>query len=181
MSFAYDFILCPFLARSQNCEKRLLASCPSVRMEQLGSHRTDFEETWYLILFRKSIQKIQTSLKSNKNNGYFTWGRFDIFDDILLNSFSMRNILDKSCRENENTHFIFSNFFFENRTVYEIMSKYIVETEGPQMTSQHGAYALRTGLARLYARMRMHTPTRSGTHTHSRKHARANMHTQTSM
>jgi hypothetical protein len=31
------------------------------------------------------------------------------------------------------THFLFSNFFFsfENRTVYEIMSKNVVETEGP--------------------------------------------------
>jgi hypothetical protein len=36
------------------------------------------------------------------------------------------------------------------------------------MTSQHGAYALRAGLARLYARMRMHTPTRLGTHMHAR-------------
>jgi hypothetical protein len=38
-----------FQARSQNCEKRLLASsCPSVnrsvRMEQLGSFWTDFDE-----------------------------------------------------------------------------------------------------------------------------------------
>ena len=47
------------------------------------------------------------------------------------------------------------------------MSKNTVETEGPQMTSQYSAYALRVGLARLYARMRMHTPTRSGTRTHS--------------
>ena len=41
------------------------------------------------------------------------------------------------------------------------------------MTSQYGAYALRARLARLYARMRMHTPTRSGTHMHActRKHA----------
>ena len=39
------------------------------------------------------------------------------------------------------------------------------------MTSQHGAYALRAGLARLHARM--HTPTRSGTHmqARTRKHA----------
>ena len=56
------------------------------------------------------------------------------------------------------THFIFSNFFSENRTVYEIMSKNLVETEGSQMTSQHGAYALHARLARLYARMRMHAP-----------------------
>jgi hypothetical protein len=36
------------------------------------------------------------------------------------------------------------------------------------MTSQYGAYALRAGLARLHARMRMHTPTRLGTHMHAR-------------
>ena len=48
------------------------------------------------------------------------------------------------------------------------MSKNLVETEEPQITSQHGAYALRAGLARLYARMRMHTPTRLGTHVHAR-------------
>ena len=59
----------------------------SIRMErQLGSHWTDFNETWYLRLFRKSIAKIQVSLKSDKNNGYFTRRRFDIFDDISLNS-----------------------------------------------------------------------------------------------
>jgi hypothetical protein len=55
------------------------------------------------------------------------------------------------------------------------MSKNIVETEGPQMTSQHGAYALRAGLGRLYARMRMHAPTRQGT----RMHARTRNHTHT--
>ena len=56
----------------------------------------------------------------------------------------MRNILDKSCRENQNTHFIFSNLFSENRAVYEIMSKNL-EPEVPQMTTQYGAYALRAG------------------------------------
>jgi hypothetical protein len=66
----------------------------------------------------------------------------------------MRNVLDKSCRENENTHFIFNN-----RTVYQIMSKNVVETKGPQMTSQHGADALRAGLAMLLARMRKHAYT----------------------
>jgi hypothetical protein len=41
------------------------------------------------------------------------------------------------------------------------------------MTSQYGAYPLRAGLAKLYARMRMHTPTRLGTHMNARtrKHA----------
>ena len=70
------------------------------------------------------------------------------------------------------THILYSiTLFFENRTVYEIMSKNWMETEGPQMTSQYGAYTLRAGLARLYARMRMLTSTRSGTHMHARTHA----------
>ena len=53
------------------------------------------------------------------------------------------------------------------------MSKNVVETEEPQMTSQYGAYALHAGLARLYARMRMHTPTRPGIHMHARKRKHA--------
>jgi hypothetical protein len=73
---------------------------------------------------------------------------------------------------------MFNNFFPENCTVYEIISKNIVETEGPQVTSQYGAYALHAGLARLYARMRMHTPTRPG---NARTHARACIYTQKNM
>ena len=46
------------------CEARLLASsclsaCPSIRMQQLGSRTTNFHETLYLSVFRKSVQKIQ--------------------------------------------------------------------------------------------------------------------------
>ena len=38
----------------------------------------------------------------------------------------MRNISDKSCRENENIFYVKQPFFFfkENRTVYEMMQKY---------------------------------------------------------
>ena len=35
----------------------------------------------------------------------------------------MRNVAAKSCIDNQNTHFMFSNFFSENRNVYEIMKK----------------------------------------------------------
>jgi hypothetical protein len=45
--------------------------CPSVRMEQLGSQWTDFREIWYLSIIRMSLEKIQISLKSDKNNSYF--------------------------------------------------------------------------------------------------------------
>ena len=46
---------------------------PSVRMEQLGFYWTDFHEILYLFMFRKTVDKIQDSLKSDNNNGYFTW------------------------------------------------------------------------------------------------------------
>ena len=54
---------------------------------------------------------------------------------ISLLTSQNENVSDKSCRENQNTHFVFDNvfFFFENRAVYEIMWKNIVEQGGPQM------------------------------------------------
>jgi hypothetical protein len=41
----------------------------SVRMGQLRSYRADFQEIWYLMIYRRSVQKIQVSLKSDKNGG----------------------------------------------------------------------------------------------------------------
>jgi hypothetical protein len=62
---------------------RHLSACPpvhlpclSVRMEQLGSHWTDFYEILCTGIFLKSIEKIQVSLISVKNNGYFAWRPF---------------------------------------------------------------------------------------------------------
>ena len=66
----------------------------------------------------------------------------EISHQILLRR---RNVLDKSCRENQNTNFMPNNLFSENRTVYEMMSKNMVKPEGPQMTSQYGAYELHAG------------------------------------
>jgi hypothetical protein len=47
----------------------IISVCLSVRVKQLGSHWTDFHKTWYLIILRKSVGKIQVSLKSDKNKG----------------------------------------------------------------------------------------------------------------
>jgi len=73
----------------------------------------------------------------------------------------MRNISEKSCRENQNTHFMFSNFFYENHAVYELMWKNIVELGRPQMriwrtriacpnpkaTNTHSEYAILIALS----------------------------------
>jgi hypothetical protein len=58
----------------------------SVRMEQLGSNWSYFHEIWRLSISPKSVEKIQVSLKSEKNNGYFTWRPKHIFDHKSLTS-----------------------------------------------------------------------------------------------
>jgi hypothetical protein len=54
-------------------------------MEHLDSHWMDFHEIWYLSIFLKSVEKTQVSLKSDKNNEYFTWRPTYIYGDISLN------------------------------------------------------------------------------------------------
>jgi hypothetical protein len=46
----------------------------------------------------------------------------------------MRNVSDKICAENQNTHIMYNNVFFENRAVYEKMWKNIVDPSKPQIT-----------------------------------------------
>jgi len=54
---------------------------------------------------------------------------------IISCSVRIRNVSDKICREYQNTHFVFVNFFFlENRAVYEIMWKNMIDRGRPQMT-----------------------------------------------
>jgi hypothetical protein len=68
--------------------------------------------------FWKSVEKFQVWLKSEKNKGLFTWGPAYICDKISLN-LRMRHVLD-NCRKDQNTYCTFSNFFSEDRAVYEI-------------------------------------------------------------
>ena len=72
----------------RNVRKLAKSFVMSVRMEQLGSHWTDFHEIRYLSIFRKSVQ------------------------NILVR---MRNISVTICRQNK-THFLMNNIyiFFEN-------------------------------------------------------------------
>jgi hypothetical protein len=64
-----------------------------------------------LAFFRKSVKETEVSLKSDNNTGtlhedVFTF--MTISRQILLR---MKNVLDKYYRENQNTHFMFSNVF----------------------------------------------------------------------
>jgi hypothetical protein len=57
----------------------------------------------------------------------------DIHFFIISRSFllRMRNVSDKICGGNQNTHFMFS-IFFETCAVYEIIRKYFVERGRPK-------------------------------------------------
>jgi hypothetical protein len=76
-----------------------------------SAHWTDFDEIWYLRFFRKPVQKIKVSLNCDENNGYFTWR---LFTFITISRWILprrRSFLDKSCRENQNPHFMSNNVF----------------------------------------------------------------------
>ena len=70
----------------------------------------DFHEIWYMNVFRKSVQKIQVSFKSDKNNGYFTWRPVRIYDRIWLKLILRMRISEKFV-DTIKTHFMFNNFF----------------------------------------------------------------------
>jgi hypothetical protein len=87
----------------------------------------------------------------------------------------MTNVLDKSFLENKNTVYV-QYLFPENRTVCEIMSKNAVETEGPQMTSQYGAYAFACWISKAtctYAYAHAYAPGYPYARTHARTQAQA--------
>jgi hypothetical protein len=72
-------------------------------------------------------------MKSDKNNGYFTWRLMHIFL-YLAELFLEWEMLETKFLEEIKTHFIFNNFFFENRAFYEIMWKNKVQPDRPQVT-----------------------------------------------
>jgi hypothetical protein len=72
----------------------------------------------------------------------FNWNLTRITDTIHEDQYTVlmsrlillriRNFSDKSCRENQKTHFMSDNFFSENRTIYEMWKN--VQAGSPQMT-----------------------------------------------
>jgi hypothetical protein len=105
-----------FQARSQKLLKaniNLVTSVrPSVHMEQLGSHWTDFDETWYLGSFFENMLRKRTF---HSNPSRITGTLHEDVSTFMTASrqilLIMRNGLEKICTENKNTHFMFSNFF----------------------------------------------------------------------
>ena len=135
-----EFAKLPKLLLPPSCLSACLSVRPSVRIEWLSSHWTNFHETWYLSIFakKKSVDKIQVSWKSDSNNRCFTCSPIYIYDHISLRSSRMKNDSEKIRRENRKpklTFYIKYNFA-EDRAVCEKMSKNIVEPGRPQVKIQ---------------------------------------------
>jgi hypothetical protein len=91
-----------------------LSLCPSAWNKSAPTTRTIMKiHNWRFI--RKSVRKIQVSLKSDKNNRYFTRTHMYVYDRISLHSSRMRNAADIICRENKKAHFIFNNLLRKPR------------------------------------------------------------------
>ena len=145
---------------SQNCEKPLLASscqsvCPPVRLHGITRlPLDDFNEFWYWRIFLKSVEKFKVLLVSDKNNGHFTWRPTYIL--IISRSFllRMRNVSNKTCRENQNTHFVFSNPFFPKMMLlWDNVEKYFIAGQATDDSMVHARCMLAAG----YLRLQIHT------------------------
>ena len=122
----------------------------SDRMEKLGCHDTACREIWYVELSSKNLwRKFKFHLNMPKITGtlYEDHYTFLIISDWIL--LRMRNVSDKSCRVNQNTHFVFNIFFRRSRRLWDSVEK-IVQQGRPQMTI-----------------WRLPTDTHTHTHTHT--------------
>jgi hypothetical protein len=82
----------------------------------------DFHEISYLNILKKNVKKIKVSVKSDTITGTLHEDEYVFL--IISCSFllRMRNVSEK-CKVNQNTYFVFSNFFFKNRVVYGVIWK----------------------------------------------------------
>ena len=104
------------LARSHNCENRLLASscmsvCSSVRMEQLGSHRTDFHDIWHCQDFF-FFENMSRKFKFNQNLKRMTCTLHKDQQTFMIISGSVLlkiiNVSDKVVETSQTIHFMFN-------------------------------------------------------------------------
>ena len=93
-------------------------------MQQLGSHLTDFDDIWYMSFFRKSVENIYVLLNRISITGILYDNVSTLMKMYRFILLRMRNFLNKNYR----------GLPSENHTVYEIMSKNMVEPDKPQMT-----------------------------------------------
>jgi len=87
-----------------------LSVCPSAWNNSTPTGRIFVKfDIW--LFFLKCVEKIRFSLTSGKNNRYFTWRPVHIVIQSRSVLLRMRNISDKLCRQNQNSHYLFNDVF----------------------------------------------------------------------
>jgi hypothetical protein len=112
-------------------------------MEQLGAHKKDFHEILYLHIFRKSVENIQISLKSDKNKSTSNKDQNTltiISPSVFL---IMRNVSYRSCREYQHAFHVLE-LFLENRAVLDNVEKYCRAGEATDDNMRHAHFVLDT-------------------------------------
>jgi len=85
--------------------------------------------------FRKSVEKIQVRLKSDKNIGYLTWRPMNKYDKI-----SLINVSDKNCTQNQNIFYV--QFFFRKSShLWHNGERNIAQKDRPQKTIRRTRFA----------------------------------------
>jgi hypothetical protein len=105
-------------ARLQNCKKRLLASsCLSVRPPARPPARSTSTSTGRIfmkldiwVFFQTLRRKFKCHLTLTRRTSTLHDGMC-VFMICRRTVLRIRNVSDRNCRENQNTHFVLSNFF----------------------------------------------------------------------
>jgi len=114
-----------FWARSQSCETRLLASSylsvrPSVGVSlsphEIGPHKADFHEISYSGIFRKYVEQIQVSFKSDINSGSLP-EYLNLFVISRSNMHRMRNVSDTIVEKPKHARILCSISFYFKKIV----------------------------------------------------------------
>jgi hypothetical protein len=136
-----------FWACSENCERRLLASsCLSVRLSswKKSAFTGRILEKSDIRVQKKSVQKFKFLQYWTRMTGTLHADRYTfliISRSVLLR---MRNVSDKSCRESQNTHFVFSNFFRKSCRLWDNVEKYGTAGQGTDGNMAHAHCVLDT-------------------------------------
>jgi hypothetical protein len=148
----------------------------SVRTKQLDSHWKDFDEIWYLGFFLQPVSKNQVLLKSDKNNGFFTWRRFTFMNISRLILLRTRNVTDKWA-EWIKIHILYSITCSRNSCcLWDNVDKYC-RARGHKW--RHNMTHARLMLVKQgYTDAYMRKPKFPGTHTLARMNVRVHKHTK---
>ena len=82
--------------------------------------------------FKSLLGKFEIHPNLTRINGYFREEQYTFFIISLSFLLKMKNISDKSRRENRNLHFVFNNFFFLKLIPFMRCGKKFVERGRPQ-------------------------------------------------